>query len=147
MRIAILSLLLIATLMSSPAAAGPEDRATAFAMADITPVAEATIQRATALLFSATPGVLSTRIPGGGPVSLTATDVDPETGVFTFAAQAGSAADLQALLAQVTAGGAPRLVGTPLSGVIDGQAVQLVVLGTAQGPGGSASLRLLLAFD
>ena len=145
MRVAVLSLLLIAALTSSPAAA--EDRGTAFAMADITPVAEATIQRATELLFGTTPGVLSTRIPGGGPVSLTATDVDPETGVFTFAAQAASAADLQALLAQVTAGGGPRLVGTPLSGVIDGQAVQLVVLGTAEGPGGSASLRLLLAFD
>ena len=146
MRVAILSLLLIAALTSSPAVAA-EDRGTAFAMADITPVAEATIERATALLFGTTPGVLSTRIPGGGPVSLTATDVDPETGVFTFAAQAASAADLQALLAQVTAGGGPRLVGTPLSGVIDGQAVQLVVLGTAQGPGGSAALRLLLAFD
>lgn len=145
MRVAVLSLLLIAALTSSPAAA--EDRGTAFAMADITPVAEATIQRATELLFGTTPGVLSTRIPGGGPVSLTATDVDPETGVFTFAAQAASAADLQALLAQVTSGGGPRLVGTPLSGVIDGQAVQLVVLGTAEGPGGSASLRLLLAFD
>jgi hypothetical protein len=147
MREAILALLLILSLAPSSATAGQADRVTAYALADITPAAAASLQKATALLFGATPGVLTTQIPGGGPVSLIATGVDPSTGAFTFAAQAAAASDLNTLLAELAAGGARRVGGLPLSGVIGGQAVQLVVLGATQGPGGATSLRLLLAFD
>lgn len=147
MRTAILGLLLVVALAASPARAAPEDRVTAYALADITPAAAASVQRATQLLFGTTPGVLTTRIPGGGPVSLTVTDLDRGTGVFTFAAQAVAASDLKALLGELASGGVQRVGGLPLSGIINGQAVQLVVLGAAQGPGGATSLRLLLAFD
>ena len=148
MRTQVLALLLIAALAPSPAAASDsEDRVTAYALADIAPAAAASVQKATELLFGETPGVLTTRIPGGGPVSLTATGVDPGTGAFTFAAEAAAASDLNALLAELAAGGAQRVGGLPLSGVINGQAVQLVVLGATQGPGGATSLKLLLAFD
>jgi hypothetical protein len=147
LRAQILALLLITVLAPSPASAAPEDRLTAFALADIAPAAAASLQRATELLFGTTPGVLTTRIPGGGPVSLTATGVDPETGAFTFAAEAAAASDLSALMAELAAGGSLRVGGLPLIGVINGQAVQLIVLGAEQGDGGATSLRLLLAFD
>lgn len=147
MRAQILTLLLISLLAPSPAAAATEDRVAAFAMADIAPAAAASLQRATELLFGTTPGVLTARIPGGGPVSLTATGVDPETGAFTFAAEAAAASDLTALMADLAAGGSRRVGGLPLIGAINGQAVQLIVLGAAQGSGGATSLRLLLAFD
>ena len=147
MRAQILALLLITVLAPLPATAAPEDRATSYALADIAPAAAASLQKATELLFGSTPGVLTTRIPGGGPVSLIATGVDPETGAFTFAAEAAAASDLTALMAELAAGGSRGVGGLPLIGAINGQAVQLIVLGAAQGSGGATSLRLLLAFD
>ena len=147
MRAQILALLLIIALAPSPALANPEDRTPAYALADIAPAAAASLQKATELLFGSTPGVLTTRIPGGGPVSLIATGVDPDTGAFTFAAQAAAASDLTALMDELVAGGPRRVGGLPLMGVINGQAVQLIVLGATQGTGGATSLRLLLAFD
>jgi hypothetical protein len=50
-------------------------------------------------------------------------------------------------MAELAAGGSRRVGGLPLIGVINGQAVQLIVLGAGQGSGGATSLRLLLAFD
>jgi len=64
-----------------------------------------------------------------------------------FAAEAAAASDLTALMAELAAGGSRRVGGLPLIGVINGQGVQLIVLGAAQGSGGATSLRLLLAFD
>lgn len=143
----LLVLMLVCLLAPSPAAAEPEDRATAFALADIRPAAEASVLKATQLLLGPTPGVLTTRIPGGQAVSLTATGVDPDTGVFTFVAEGASVADVQALVADLSAAAGSGAPGLPLGGMINGQAVQLVVLGALQGPGGTGSLRLLVAFD
>lgn len=147
MTVRFLGLLLISILAPTLALAEPEDRGTALALADIRPAAEASVLKATQLLLGPAPGVLTTVIPGGQPVSLKATGVDPDTGVFTFVAEGASAADVQALIADLSAGGAARPAGLPLGGTINGQAVQLVILSALPGPGGAGPLRLLVAFD
>lgn len=141
-----MALLLASLLAPSLVLAEPGDQTTALALADIRPAAEASVLRATQLLLGQTPGVLTTQIPGGPPVTLTATGVDPDTGVFTFVAEGPGAASVQDLLSGLTEGGA-RFAGLSLGGTLDGQAVQLVVLGAQPGPDGSGALRLLLAFD
>ena len=147
MRSTLLAILAAASLCAGPARAESGDLATAFALADIAPAASASIQGATRLLFGTTPGVLTTRIPGGGVVSLTAAGVDPSTGVYTFTAEAAGAADLQALMEGVSAAASASSRGLALEGVINGQAVQLVVLSAQPGPDGAGLLKLLLAFD
>jgi len=132
----------------SPAAAGT---ANTVASAEIISPAEISAQQATQLLFSPTPGVLTITIPGSSGSStldLTATGVDAATGTFTFSVAGGSLAALTELMEQLAAGVVSGSLSTGLtvSGFINGQGVQIVVLEASQA-GDGGSLKATITFD
>jgi len=121
------------------------------AQVEIISPAEVSAQQATQLLFSPTPGVLTITIPGSSGSStldLTATGVDAATGTFTFAASGSNAAALTQLMEQLAAGVVSGSLSTGLtvSGFINGQGVQIVVLEASQ-TGDGGSLKATITFD
>jgi len=135
--------------LPAPAFAGPS--AGIAVSTEIVSPAEISAQQATQLLFSPTPGVLTITIPGSSgssTLNLTATGVDAATGTFTFAVAGSNAAALTQLMEQLAAGvvSGSFSTGLTVSGFINGQGVQIVVLEASQdGEGGS--LKATITFD
>lgn len=113
---------------------------------------EISAQQATQLLFSPTPGVLVINIPGASGSStlgLTATGVDAATGTFTFVTSGSSPAAMTQLMQELSSGTARGSLTTSLtlSGFINGQGVQIVVLQASQAGDGGGSLKATITFD
>jgi hypothetical protein len=130
----------------SPAWAGSQ--ATASIGVSLISSAEASAKKATELLFSPTPGVLKITIPGssGSTVDLTATGA--EGGVFTFTAASGTSATAMNQLIQQLSGALSGSLtnGLTISGFINGQGVQIVVV-AANPDADGGTLQATIAFD
>lgn len=148
--IALIGMALLSTLAGiDPAVAQQE---TANTSAEIIAPAEISTEQATQLLFSPTPGVLQITIPdgsGSATMDLTATGVDVATGAFTFEASRANAAVMSQLMTMVNSGNLSGSLSTGLtvSGFINGQGVQIVVLNAVQSADGSGSLKATITFD
>lgn len=146
-RVAV-ALILVGSALPSGAALA----VTATAKAEVISAAEISAEQATQLLFSPVPGVLTITIPGSGGASaldLTATGVDAATGEFTFAASGGSAVAMQQLLQQLGSGPLSGSLSTGLtvSGLINGQGIQIVVREAIQNAEGGGTLKATITFD
>jgi hypothetical protein len=111
---------------------------------------DASAEQATQLLFSTTPGVLTITIPGSsGTLELTATGVDSATGAIVFESGGASAGLIEVLLALLADGIASGSLtaGLTVSGFLNGQGVQLVILDITPGADGGGSLQATITFD
>jgi hypothetical protein len=142
-------LLLPGLLLMHTAAAAPDGGQALLTVTLVSP-AEASAEQATQLLFSTTPGVLKITIPGGSStLDLTATGMDSATGAILFESASASADLMEELMALLASGLLDGSVsaGLTVSGFLNGQGVQLVILGAAQGADGSGSLQATITFD
>lgn len=133
-------------------AAAAAQQASAEAVVSLISPAEISAQQATQLLFSPTPGVLTISIPGSGggsTIDLIAMGVDAATGAFTFALPGSDDQVRNKLLRLLASGVASGSLSTGLtvSGFIDGQGVQIVVIEDSQAADGSRPLKATITFD
>jgi hypothetical protein len=132
--------------MHTPALA--QSSSQAVATVSVVSPAEASAEQATQLLFGSTASVLKITIPGGSStMDLTATGVDATTGSITFESSSASAELLGQLLAAISSGALSSSAGLTVSGLINGQGVQLVILDVTPGEDGSGSLKAVITFD
>lgn len=123
----------------------------AIVTASLVSPAEVSAQQATKLLLSPTPGILTITIPGASANStldLTATGMDVATGMFTFSASGANTSALSQLMEQLSAGALSGSLSTGLtvSGFVNGQGVQIVVLEASQS-GDGGTIKATITFD
>jgi hypothetical protein len=142
-------LLLLGLLLLHTSAAAQDSGQAIVTVALVAP-ADASAEQATQLLFGSTPGLLKIIIPGSSStLDLTATGVDATTGAIIFESAGASAELIEALTAQLADGIASGSLtaGLTVSGFLNGQGVQLVILDVTPGADGTGSLQATITFD
>jgi hypothetical protein len=130
--------------------ADPAAAQTARASASVEIISPAVIS--TQLLLGPAPGVLKITVPGSlgsTTMDLTATGADAAAGICSFASSRGDAAAMTQLIAEASRAALAGSLSTRLvlNGLINGQAMQIVVLIAVQNADGSGSLKATITFD
>ncbi len=118
--------------------------------------------RATELLLSPSPGVLTLSIPGAASnsdsgnrreISLIATGVSGDGGSFVFSASRDSAGQLDRLIAKLTEStqrvelNGNLSTGLSVNGYIDGKGFQMAVVSVVKNQDGSGYISAIIPFD